>query len=157
MGALHAASAIGKCFASTAGRRSLVWSPGRRPQGEPIPSLARENDYKQVLLVLKSEPHAAIPTARLQEVTGGRTRQEVVGAMKLLVAAGVVVHLVMPRQTATGGTTCWGWLDTAAAPQQRIYRPGVPPQPPLSLDWKYTENWTLADVYDAQRARAEGV
>ncbi len=151
IGALHAASAVGKCYASTDGRRRLVWSPGRRPENEPIPKLARENEYKRVLLVLARDPHAAMPTARLQDVAGRRSRQEMAGAMKLFVAAGLVVHLILQPRTSNGGITCWGWLRSDVAPEQRVYRPGVPPQPPLSLDWDYGDNVTLADVYVLQR------
>jgi hypothetical protein len=153
IGALHAASAIGRCHANTGGRRRLRWSPGRRPEGEPIPKFAREREYKLALLVLAKEPKAALPTSRLQDVVGRRSRQEVVGAMKLFVAAGLVVHLILKPRSSNGGISCWGWLRSDLRREDREYRPGQPPKPPLSLDWKYSENWTLADAYVARRTR----
>jgi hypothetical protein len=108
VGALHMASVLGLCHARSGGRRTLVWGPGQRPARETAPGLARETEYRRVVAVLRKAPRAAFPTAFLAELAGGRTRQEVVGAMKLLVAAGLVDHVIMRPWTKSHGITCWG-------------------------------------------------
>src|SRR6266566_5340614 len=133
IGALHAASAMGLCHARSGGRRSLLWGPGPPPADEAAPSLARETEYRRVIAVLRKAPRAAFPTAFLQELAGGRTRQEVVGAMKLLVAAGLVDHVVMPPWTKSHGITCWGWSSPHIRDTDRHYRGGLGPKESLSF------------------------
>jgi hypothetical protein len=131
IGALHAASALGLCHARSGGRRSLTWGPGRRPSDETVPKLARETEYGRVVKQLRKAPRAAFPTALLQELAGGRTRQEVVGAMKLLVAAGLVDHVIMRPWTKSHGITCWGWSSSHI--RDRYYRGGLGPKESLSF------------------------
>jgi hypothetical protein len=150
VGGLHAASALFRCHARSGGRRTLVWFSGRRPEDEVAPKLAREEEYRRVLRLLRRSPRSGFPTARLQEVAGGRTRQEVMGAMKLFVAAGVVVHLVLPGYVSAAGLTCWGWALSDVAPGKRVYRPGMRPREPLSLDWEYDDGRTFADYVSSE-------
>jgi hypothetical protein len=133
VGALHAASVLGLCHARSGGRRSLLWGPGPRPADEPAPSLARETEYRRVVAVLRKAPRAAFPTAFLAELAGGRTRQEVVGAMKLLVAAGLVDHVIMRPWTKSHGITCWGWSSSHIRDTDRYYRGGLGPKESLSF------------------------
>ena len=136
MGALHMASVLGFCHAHSGGRRTLLWGPGRRPARETAPKLARETEYRRVVNMLRKAPRAAFPTGRLQEVAGGRTRQEVVGAMKLLVAAGLVDYVVMRPWTKSRGITCWGWSSPDIHDSDRHYRGGLGgPQEPVVLGW----------------------
>jgi hypothetical protein len=133
VGALHAASVLGLCHARSGGRRSLTCGPGPRPAGEAVPRLAREKEYGRVVKLLRTAPRAAFPTALLQELAGGRSRQEVVGAMKLLVAAGLVVHVVMRPWTKSHGITCWGWSSSDIRDTDRYYRGGLGPKESLSF------------------------
>lgn len=152
IGALHMASALGRCHARTGGRRRLVWRAGARPDGEQAPRLARETEYRRLLRLLNRNPRAAFPTAYLQGVAGDRSRQEVVGAMKLLVAADVVVHLVMIPWYRPYGITCWGLAHEGVTYRQRHYRGGLRPREPLSLDWEPVPGGpTLADIESARR------
>jgi hypothetical protein len=124
IGGLHAASAIGLCHAHSGGRRRLIWRPGRRAKGERLPRLVREREYARVLRLLQGDPRAACPTGYLQDVAGGRTRQEVVGAMKLWVAAELVVYLLMKPPTRRYPIPCWGWQSDEVPPGDRYYRGG---------------------------------
>jgi hypothetical protein len=124
IGGLHAASAIGLCHARSGGRRRLIWRPGRRPKGERLPRLTRERDYARVLRLLQGDPRAAYPTGYLQDVAGGRTRQEVGGAMKLWVAAELVVYLLMKPPTRGYAIPCWGWRSDEVLVGDRYYRGG---------------------------------
>jgi hypothetical protein len=151
VGALHAASVLRLCHARSGGRRSLLWGPGARPAGETAPSFAREKEYGRVVAVLRRAPRAAFPTALLQELAGGRTRQEVVGAMKLLVAAGLVVHVVMRPWTKSYGLSCWGWFSPDISDTDRYYQGGLRPQEPLSLDVLDEAGLTVADRELANR------
>ena len=147
IGALHMASALGLCHARTGGRRRLVWRAGARPDGEEAPRLARETDYRRVLRLLNRNPRAAFPTAYLQVLADGRSRQEVVGAMKLLVAADVVVHLVMIPWYRPHGITCWGLAHEGVTYSQRYYRGGFRPRPPVNVDWQPVPGGpTLGDI-----------
>jgi hypothetical protein len=133
VGALHMASVLGLCHARSGGRRTLVWGPGQRPARETAPGLARETEYRRVVAVLRKAPRAAFPTAFLAELAGGRTRQEVVGAMKLLVAAGLVDHVIMRPWTKSHGITCWGWSSSHIRDTDRYYRGGLGPKESLSF------------------------
>lgn len=150
IGGLHAASALGCCHARSAGRRTLVWRAGSRPAGEVAPKLAREAEYLRVLALLRRNPRAAFPTGLLQDLAGGRTRQEMVGALKTFVAAGLVVHVVMRPQTKNYGVSCWGWASPDVRERDRYYRGGVLPGPELSFE-QMAEDGRL----DAALARRE--
>jgi hypothetical protein len=90
-------------------------------------------EYRRVIAVLRKAPRAAFPTAFLAELAGGRTRQEVVGAMKLLVAAGLVDHVIMRPWTKSHGITCWGWSSSHIRDTDRYYRGGLGPKESLSF------------------------
>jgi hypothetical protein len=98
-----------------------------------------------VVRVLRKAPRAAFPTAFLQELAGGRTRQEVVGAMKLLVAADLVDHVVMRPWTKSHGISCWGWSSPDIRDTDRYYRGGPGPRESLSLDAPGGDRLTVAD------------
>jgi hypothetical protein len=151
VGGLHAASALGLCHARSGGRRSLVWGPGARPSQETPPRLARQEEYRRVIAVLRKSPRAAFATAVLQEVAGGRTRQELVGALKLLVAADLVVHVVMRPWTRRYGISCWGWHSPEIRDADRYYRGGLQPKPPLSIDVISGAGLTVVDREVANR------
>jgi hypothetical protein len=141
VGGLHAASVVHLCHARSSGRRSLEWGPGARPAGEVAPKLAREFEYRRVIEALQKAPRAAFPTARLQDLAGGRTRQEMVGAMKLLVAAELVVHVPMRPWTKNYAISCWGWFSADLRDSDRYYHGGLggddeshPSELPIELD-----------------------
>jgi hypothetical protein len=96
-------------------------------------------------------PLAGFPTGLLQDVTGGRSRQEVVGAMKLFVVAGVAVHVALVPYERNAAITCWALANPSLSSEERVYTPGEPPPTTLSLDWEYGRNFTLMDVVSLQR------
>jgi hypothetical protein len=151
IGGLHAASALGLCHACSGGRRTLLWRPGPRRQDERPPKLAREAEYRRVLEVLRSEPRAAFPTGYLEDVAGRRTRQEVMGAMKLFVAARLVEHVVCRPRTQYHRITCWGWSSPEIKERDRYYRAGEEAREPLSLDASPGDRGTIADFDRARR------
>jgi hypothetical protein len=86
-----------------------MWLSGARPKDEPAPKLAREREYGRVVRLLEQSPERVFPTEMLARVAGGRTRQEVSGAMKLLVAARVAIHVVIRSDYVRGHTySAWG-------------------------------------------------
>jgi hypothetical protein len=54
--------------------------------------------------------------------------------MKLLVAAGLVVHVVMRPRTKRYGISCWGWFSSDVHDTDRYYRGGLGPKEPLSYE-----------------------
>jgi hypothetical protein len=72
------------------------------------------------------------------------------GAMKLFVAAGVVVYLLMRPETKRYEIACWGWNSPPIRDEDRYYRGGVRLGPPLTLDLRSDDRGTIADI-DAVR------
>jgi hypothetical protein len=48
-----------------------------------------------------------------------------VGAMKLFVAAGLVVHVAMRPWTKFHGISCWGWFSPEIRDSDRYYHGGL--------------------------------